>query len=89
MNLDGGGSATMVVKGRIVNRPSDNVERPITSAVLVLPGRDSGEPRIANDAPRQTADVTEAAAAVSDPGSTGGLLDDLSTGTPEDADGAS
>ncbi|HLA24080.1 MAG TPA: phosphodiester glycosidase family protein [bacterium] len=36
MNLDGGGSATMVVGGRIVNEPSDGRERPIGSALLVL-----------------------------------------------------
>jgi exopolysaccharide biosynthesis protein len=36
MNLDGGGSATMVVGGRIVNDPSDGSERPIGSALLVL-----------------------------------------------------
>ncbi len=36
MNLDGGGSATMVVGGRIVNAPSDGFERPIASTLLVL-----------------------------------------------------
>lgn len=36
MNLDGGGSATMVVGGRTVNEPSDGRERPIGSALLVL-----------------------------------------------------
>lgn len=36
MNLDGGGSATMVVGGRIVNEPSDGRERLIGSALLVL-----------------------------------------------------
>jgi exopolysaccharide biosynthesis protein len=36
MNLDGGGSATMVVGGRVVNDPSDGIERPIASALLVL-----------------------------------------------------
>jgi exopolysaccharide biosynthesis protein len=38
MNLDGGGSTTMVVKGRIVNQPSDATgERPVSDAILVLP----------------------------------------------------
>jgi exopolysaccharide biosynthesis protein len=38
MNLDGGGSTTMVVKGRIVNHPSDATgERPVSDAILVLP----------------------------------------------------
>ncbi len=36
MNLDGGGSATMVVGGRVVNDPSDGFERPIASALLIL-----------------------------------------------------
>lgn len=36
MNLDGGGSATMVVGGRVVNDPSDGAERPIASALLVV-----------------------------------------------------
>lgn len=38
MNLDGGGSTTMVVKGAIVNRPSDPTgERPVSDAILVSP----------------------------------------------------
>ncbi|HJS26431.1 MAG TPA: phosphodiester glycosidase family protein [Actinomycetota bacterium] len=43
MNLDGGGSSEMVVKGDVVNRPSDGHERAITNAILVLPGPDPGE----------------------------------------------
>lgn len=39
MNLDGGGSSTMVVGGRVVNLPSDETgERPVASVLLVLPG---------------------------------------------------
>jgi exopolysaccharide biosynthesis protein len=38
INLDGGGSTTMVVKGTVVNRPSDPTgERPVSDAILVLP----------------------------------------------------
>ena len=38
LNLDGGGSTTMVVRGEVVNRPSDRVgERPVSDALLVLP----------------------------------------------------
>lgn len=44
LNLDGGGSSTMVVEGQVVNRPSDGHERSISSALLVLPGPDPGEP---------------------------------------------
>ncbi len=36
MNLDGGGSATMVVGGRLVNVPSDGYERPIASSLVIL-----------------------------------------------------
>ncbi len=40
VNLDGGGSTTMVVGGAIVNEPSDAAgERPVGDALLVLPGR--------------------------------------------------
>jgi exopolysaccharide biosynthesis protein len=36
INLDGGGSTTMVVQGQIVNNPSDvSGERPVSDAILV------------------------------------------------------
>jgi exopolysaccharide biosynthesis protein len=38
LNLDGGGSTTMVVKGAIVNRPSDATgPRPVSDAIMVMP----------------------------------------------------
>lgn len=38
INLDGGGSTTMVIKGKVVNTPSDQTgERPIGDAILVVP----------------------------------------------------
>ncbi len=38
INLDGGGSTTMVVTGTLVNIPSDQTgERPVSDAILVLP----------------------------------------------------
>ena len=43
LNLDGGGSTTMVVRGRVVNNVSDPYERPVGSAILVLQGPDPGE----------------------------------------------
>jgi hypothetical protein len=43
LNLDGGGSSTMVVRDKVMNRPSDGRERAISNAVLVLPGPDPGE----------------------------------------------
>ncbi|MCD6351287.1 MAG: phosphodiester glycosidase family protein, partial [Armatimonadetes bacterium] len=35
LNLDGGGSTTAWVRGKVVNRPSDGAERPIANALLV------------------------------------------------------
>ena len=45
VNLDGGGSATMWIAGRgVVNDPSDSDgERPVSNAVVVLPGADPTE----------------------------------------------
>jgi Phosphodiester glycosidase len=38
INLDGDGSSTMVVRGEVVNRPSDRVgERPVSNGLFVLP----------------------------------------------------
>ena len=40
LNLDGGGSTTMVVRGQVVNLPSDATgERPVGDALLVVPRR--------------------------------------------------
>ena len=37
VNLDGGGSTTMVVRNTVVNRPSDQTgERPVANALLVV-----------------------------------------------------
>jgi len=44
LNLDGGGSSTMVVKGEVVNRPSAGHQRLVSTALTVLPGADPGEP---------------------------------------------
>jgi len=38
MNLDGGGSSTMAVKGQVVNVPSDGFERSVSNALLVRLG---------------------------------------------------
>ncbi|MEW9547700.1 phosphodiester glycosidase family protein [Nonomuraea sp. NPDC050783] len=37
VNLDGGGSTAMVVNNKLVNRPSDGVERGVGDSLLVLP----------------------------------------------------
>jgi uncharacterized protein YigE (DUF2233 family) len=98
LNLDGGGSTTMVVRGKIVNRPSDpGGEREVSSAVLVLPGEDKeereplpypGHAPLASPllpAPLEAPPVAVAKSSftdlsATDPASTGGLLDALSTG---------
>ena len=45
MNLDGGGSTTMWIRGRgVVNRPTDpSGERSVVNALVVLPGTDPSE----------------------------------------------
>ena len=41
INLDGGGSTTMVIGGKVVNKPSDQTgERPISDAILIFSRRD-------------------------------------------------
>ncbi|HEX6261492.1 MAG TPA: phosphodiester glycosidase family protein, partial [Actinomycetota bacterium] len=74
VNLDGGGSSTMVVRDRLVNRPSDPTgERAVSSAVLLLRGRDR-QPRPEEPAPLG---LSSAKASLDDPASTGGLLEAL------------
>ncbi|MGH2723758.1 MAG: phosphodiester glycosidase family protein [Actinomycetota bacterium] len=85
LNLDGGGSSTMVVAGKIVNVPSDGSERAVSSAILVLAGKDKGE-KIGG--PGSSGDTSVAATSVPatpgpsllDPASTGGLLDAMARG---------
>lgn len=36
-NLDGGGSSAFYYKGKILNRPSDGRERPVSSNIVILP----------------------------------------------------
>jgi len=45
VNLDGGGSATMWIKGLgVVNHPTDSTgERPVSNAIVILPGADTAE----------------------------------------------
>ncbi len=80
VNLDGGGGSAMWVKGQgLVNRPSDGSERPVTNALLILPGGDAGEPTPVGRVPVLSgSDAADAARlAATDPGSTGGLLEAL------------
>lgn len=36
-NLDGGGSSTFVYNGKVINRPSDGRERPVTTNIVIVP----------------------------------------------------
>ena len=38
MNLDGGGSTTLVVKGKVLNAPADGCQRAVSNALLVVKG---------------------------------------------------
>lgn len=93
LNLDGGGSTTMWVRGRIVNKVSDPSERPVGSSILIVPGAPEPEPtptptvlptatptvepspQIPSLSVADGAAETVACKVLTDPGSTGGLLD--------------
>jgi hypothetical protein len=90
LNLDGGGSTTTVIRGKVTNRPSDGKERPVSSALLLLPRGDSGEivgPQAApSPSPSPTTTITGMPPSevwntvVHDPASTGGLASTLYKG---------
>jgi Tol biopolymer transport system component len=84
LNLDGGGSSTMVVNGKVMNVPSDGNERKVSSAVLVLNGPDAEEELGAEQPPAIPSALSGlggSTAALLDPGSTGGLLEAMDAGT--------
>jgi hypothetical protein len=79
INLDGGGSTTMVIRGRVVNRPSDRRgERRVGSAVVVHARTPPPDPVQLADEPAGPAPAVRALRA--DPASTGGMLDALASG---------
>jgi hypothetical protein len=85
VNLDGGGSSTMVVKGKIRNEPSDGNERQVCCAVLILPGKDKQEeigPAATASFAAHSPSGTSGGGRWSlvDPGSTGGMLDAVARG---------
>jgi Phosphodiester glycosidase len=93
LNLDGGGSSTMVIRGKVINRPSDKGgERFVSSAILVLRRPDADEPVPLAAGPggaaaakrrwwAQGSDVsTGGLLAARDPASTGGFIDALADG---------
>ena len=79
MGLDGGGSSTMVVNGTVRNNPADGTERPVSSALVLLPEPTSGaalRTASAPVAPRPLTAQEQAAAEdrmAQDPASMGGL----------------
>ena len=93
LNLDGGGSTTMVVNDHVINKPSDpGGERAVSSSILVVPGADPGEPPLlpyledpagiglpqaSAAAPAPNSGRAGRDRSVTDPGSTGGLLDSV------------
>ncbi|HXF58042.1 MAG TPA: phosphodiester glycosidase family protein [Actinomycetota bacterium] len=81
LNLDGGGSSTMVVRGDVKNRPccDGSGERRVVNALLVLPGPDPEETVPAPAGTEATTAAAPAGAAL-DGGSTGGLADALEAG---------
>lgn len=113
LNLDGGGSTTMVVDGKVKNRPSDSAERAVGSALVLLGGADveqaepqpyseptsapppppiptpSSSPTPVDLPPALSARVgldgfavagLDVTSVLSDPGSTGGLLEAIGAG---------
>jgi Phosphodiester glycosidase len=73
LNLDGGGSTTMVVNGNVKNKPSSGSERPVSSALLVLPGPDDGESTEPTEPPPGPGPGATWALMARDGGSIGGL----------------
>jgi Tol biopolymer transport system component len=91
INFDGGGSATMWVKGRIRNRPAAGFERAVCCAVMILPGRDRKERIGSPTTSGPNSDVTSLGPVLLptrsqgiehllDPASTGGMLDAMARG---------
>jgi hypothetical protein len=74
--LDGGGSSTMVVQGRVVNRPADGAERPVANALLVHGGLSGWQAAPFVVTPEQArASLRAGRRVLTDQGSTGGLAD--------------
>ena len=80
LNLDGGGSTSMVINRELQNVPSDGIERPVTNAIVLVPAtRPTASLRSSSPLPpeplpaaRQDAALD---AAADDPGSSGGFAD--------------
>jgi hypothetical protein len=78
LNLDGGGSTTMVVRGRVVNRPSDKRERPVGSALVITMGSGGSTQKKQKAAGQLEAEVVDGGVgdglkAALDPASIGGM----------------
>ena len=88
LNLDGGGSTTMVVGDEVVNRPSDpGGERRVSSSILILRGADADEPTLFPPSLSPSENIGSGKLekmgpdpAVEDAASSGGLLDAVRSG---------
>jgi Tol biopolymer transport system component len=86
VNLDGGNSSEMWMKGKVVNRPSGGIERTSCCVALVLMGRDPGEhiaSPMGSAAPAGSFPGTPRGphlGSIHDPASTGGMLDAMARG---------
>ena len=49
MNLDGGGSSTLFLDGKVVNKPSDGQERKVSNAILFMPPSDDLQHKLAQN----------------------------------------
>jgi hypothetical protein len=75
LNLDGGGSSTMWVRGQgVINRPSDGRQRGVSSALLVFPGQPPPNSSSGHDGGITTTERFATWERIArDPASTGGL----------------
>ena len=70
LNLDGGGSTTMVIAGNVVNQPSDPTgARTVSDVLLVVPRRRRGRPGAEVSCPVMTRRDFLAQSSVAAPGS--------------------
>lgn len=93
LNLDGGGSTTMWMRGKIVNVPSGGYERPVGSSVLIVPEPEAEPEPSPTPLPSPTefeslsvpddGGTSDAGCdALEDPASTGGLVEYLAKRNP-------
>lgn len=80
INLDGGGSTAMVVKGAYINSPSDGMPRPVASTLLVFSPQAESTPQIETRDPLTFQAGTRLALTNGQSGAAGGGIPADSTG---------